>query len=157
MFRIFTYVVLAALLVSGCGFTPDVEQAPAIEKSFGFPTGYDETWKAVVAVFAELNIPIDNIDKDSGYINSRETAIPREWIHAPEDTLDYQVRNPHGSFNVFVENAPDGSLVSINARLFATEVRSNIVLGSWEQTKEFPSSGAMEEWFHQLLKERLSP
>lgn len=157
MLRILTHMVLATLLLSGCGFTPDVEQAPAIDKNFSYPSSYDETWKAVVAVFAELNIPIDNIDKDSGYINSREAAVPREWIHAPEDTLDYKVRNPHGGFNVFVESLPDSSTVSINARLFATEVRSNILLGTSTQEKEFASSGAMEDWFHQLLTERLTP
>ncbi len=143
-------------LMIGCGFTPETGEAPTVEKQRRYPAEYDTVWTALVATFAEANPPLEHLDKDSGYISTREVTAHRSWLHAADDTIDYKIKNPRGLFNVFVEQADQACLVTINALFTATEERHNIVLSSGSSVKEFPSSGVMEQAMHELLLQRLA-
>lgn|GEM_PF-5068087 len=79
-------------------------------------------WNAVIYVFASFDIPIAQIEKDSGLICSNDVKLDREWIHAPENTLDWGITDAYGTFNVWVYQEEEGCRVSVNTTFYG-EVR----------------------------------
>lgn len=148
-------VSLLLLVLISCGFTPQMEERTAIQKERLYSFGFDLVWKSVISIFAELNIPVDNLEKDSGYISCRDARVPREWLYAPKDKVDYRLSDISGSFNVFVSEVEDGCKVSVNAIFNALVYRYNLLFGGRERREDFPSSGKMEEDFHLHLSSLL--
>lgn len=68
----------SATLVAGCAGMADSTGPPSyvgpdeyeVESSRTINKSYDETWTAIVDFLSENNVPLDNVDKDSGLITS---------------------------------------------------------------------------------------
>lgn len=94
--------ILATLALVGCATTPaavaPVRAPTEVSASFG------RAWDAVVDVFASRNIPIQNMDRSSGFISTPELAVDRAagkaWADCgtimgmgiPPDRANYNVR-----------------------------------------------------------------
>jgi len=68
--------LICVLLLTGCAnyYYPPRPIEPEITKSFEVDASFDRTWEALIETFAELQLPIKTIEKDSG-------IIATEWIN----------------------------------------------------------------------------
>lgn len=66
-------ICLFVMFIAGC-MQPTVR--PHIQNSQLFDAPYDETWNAVVEVFANSSYPIKAIEKESGFISTDWKALP---------------------------------------------------------------------------------
>lgn len=66
------------LFLFGCGTAPAPRQ---IQNSFPLPYPFEATWQAVIETFADLNLPILNMEKASGLITTDWISAfsPRAW------------------------------------------------------------------------------
>lgn len=66
-------MLVASFAMVGCSGTMYITPAEPkpIQSSFSFDTDYDKTWLLVVDWFAENNIVIDKIEKNSGLITAK--------------------------------------------------------------------------------------
>ncbi|HUP19995.1 MAG TPA: hypothetical protein VM778_08595 [Gemmatimonadota bacterium] len=74
--------------------------------------GYDETWSAILQTFAELELPISTLEKESG-------LVATDWIlvEDPEDAMDcdHGHRNAEMRFNVFLKTVAGGQEMTITS------------------------------------------
>lgn len=101
---------------------------------------------------AELNLPIDAMEKDSG-------LIATDWINfqGTNEYCDcgslgmYSETSRQGKFNVFVKDEANGSVrVKVN-----TIYRQTWSWGNMSGTKDCVSTGALESKIHDGVKQRL--
>jgi len=80
--------------------------------AFSIENSYDLVWTALIETFADLNLPIDNMEKDSGLITT-------DWIDFTGQTneeycdcgglgINTEVERT-GKFNVFVKKVTENS------------------------------------------------
>ena len=73
---------------------------------------YDETWSAILQTFAELELPISTLEKESG-------LVATDWIlvEDPEDAMDCDdgYRNAEMRFNVFLKSVAGGQEMTITS------------------------------------------
>jgi uncharacterized lipoprotein len=104
--KIATSIFICLVLIS-CATAP----APRmIQNSFSIDQPFDKIWPAVIEVFAELNLPIMNMEKDSGLITT-------DWIqftgHEANRFMDCgrlgatTEIDKRGKFNVYVKKISD--------------------------------------------------
>lgn len=81
---------------------------PEIQNSFPIEQPFDKVWQAVIETFAEMNLPIMNMEKVSGFIAT-------DWIVFDEGTGYCLCGDPDfivdrlGKFNVYVKKIGDNS------------------------------------------------
>lgn len=120
-------VVFIMLIISACATAPKHHE---IDKSDTIDEPFDKVWGALIETFAELNLPIDTIEKDSG-------IIATDWLdyygtnnkaYCDCGGLGLSIeRERIGKFNVFVrELDPASTMITVNAK--------------FEQTYEFMDS-----------------
>ncbi len=150
-------VVLVGVGILGCGMAPEHEAATPIEKVVVYAQDFNTVWNAIIYVFANFDIPIAQIEKDSGLISSNDVKLDREWIHAPEDTLDWRITDAYGTFNVWVLQEEAGCRVSVNTTFYGEVRRYNCLLATvWYTDEQFASSGIFEEKLHSHLLGQLT-
>ncbi len=112
MSRKFRTVALSicVALMAGCATAPGVR---TIENSRTYPMSYDQTWQDVVAVFAQNNIQIKNIAKDSGVIYAEGGNFDDTMADCGSPGL-LIVSGRHVNFNVFVRSLGVSTQVSVN-------------------------------------------
>lgn len=115
---------IISLFAIGCATAPTPR---TITKSFPVESDYDSAWSALIETFAELQLPIDNMEKDSGLITT-------DWIEFTGQTnedycdcgklgINIEI-NRLGKFNVFVKKSTENSCqMTVNSM--------------WEQTYQF--------------------
>ncbi|MCP4545939.1 MAG: outer membrane protein assembly factor BamC [bacterium] len=106
--------LLMVVLVLSCATAPKIR---TIVNSFEFTEDFDSVWSAVVETFAEMNFPIDNLEKDSGIITT-------DWIsfngtsnsgYCDCGGLGLAIeQSRRGKFNVFVRTTDAGVTVKVN-------------------------------------------
>lgn len=148
-------VVLGAL---GCEPPRPAVPPRPIEKQKVIPRSFDEVWQTAVTWFATHNMPIKNLDKQSGLI-STEYSLPTDQVARYMDCSaaaasggDVEVEAPTGNFNLLIQGRHDGSTdVSVNV-FFSCTVKyygqegllvTERVLQS-TQKKDCESTGALE-------------
>lgn len=104
--------LLGLALAIGCATSP---RPRTIVKDFDMEVEFDEVWPAVIETLAELNIPIDNLEKDSGLITTDWLGFGASYCDCGDPGITSQAQ-PTGKFNVFVKRAPHGVTVTVNAR-----------------------------------------
>ena len=144
--------------------TPPVQQV--VNKNF------DDTWSALVDVFASKNIPIKIIDKSSGLIVSERISmnttyenkdgslkVPGAFIVVPayydagsrRTTTFYLSDSYVGEFNIRVKKAENGTLVIVNlSGLQGKKIGNNEL--EIVKSGDFHTTGNFEKSFFELLK-----
>lgn len=112
-YRVFGVVVVCLALAS-CASAPVARQ---IQNSFPVDKPFDAAWTAVIETFAELNLPILNMEKASGLITT-------DWISLNDPQMSDcgkvgALNTEHGRrvrFNVFVKKTSEvASEMKVNA------------------------------------------
>ena len=126
----------------GCATPPKLH---TFEDSAVFSAPYDDVWSAVIETFADLNLPIDNMEKASGLITT-------DWISFTGTGKDYcdcggagisTVLSTEGRFNVFVRDEESSVRVKVN-----TTYRETRVFGDARSTVDCTSTGGLEARIH---------
>lgn len=147
-------LVLVCLFIYGCATAPVPRQ---ITKAFPIEAPFDDVWQAVIESFSDLQLPIDNMEKDSGLITT-------DWIDIKgQKNTDYCdcgglginiEQRRVGKFNVFVKRiAGDSCEIRINCMYEQTI--SDIYEKSFRRRK-CVSTGKLEAEMFNLIKSKLS-
>jgi len=161
-----TFLLMAmSLLVLGCVFdmynlTPPIPQD--IENSKTFSSSFDKVWTATVQTFAELNLDIATIEKDSGIIVSNYFLISNEerYIHKAKneycDCGTAELLTEHYrkvKFNVFLKELAGESIeVRVNA---VFENRTSRPTGGLDSVNSCVSTGKFESEIFKLIGDRI--
>ena len=148
--RLITVLLLCFGLIC-CASAPAPKQ---IVSSFSIDKPYDATWSALIEVFAELQLPIQNMEKDSGLILT-------DWIDfTGQDNTGYcdcgglginiEV-NRLGKFNVFVKKTGDNSCdIKVN-----TQYQQTYKFGDDLYKRNCVSTGKLEAEIYNRIKEKV--
>lgn len=152
--KILLSLSLISILILNACFT--IKTTPAIEREvqrqFIAEASFDQVWIAVIETFAELNLPILNMEKDSGLITT-------DWIRVPEDYADcgfseIAIDELEGKFNVFVKPADIVTNFSVNTsyrslrRILFPEERQAYV--------DCYSTGELEKSMNEIIQQKIS-
>lgn len=147
LFCIMTLVFSAA----GCATAP---KPRTVEKSFTYDNGYDAVWSAVVSVFAELNLPIANMEKDSGLITTDWIGFDGtkndDYCDCGGAGITVEVSRK-GRFNVFVKSLADGA-TSLQVNTTYQAVRT---FGDAASTIQCYSTGSLEAKISDMVTDKL--
>jgi len=144
-------LLLACIYLLSCATAPKPRQ---IMNSFPIEESYDSTWSALIETFAELHLPIQNMEKDSGLIIT-------DWIEftgqSNEDYCDcgglginIEV-NRLGKFNVFIKKiTKDSCQVTVNC-----QYKQTIRFGDTVGERKCISTGNLEREIFDLIKEKI--
>ena len=137
--------------LSGCATPPKPRE---IISAFPIERSYDLVWQAVIETFAELQLPVMNMEKDSGLIIT-------DWIDLTgQGNTDYCdcgglginiELNRVGKFNVFVKKLAENSCeVKINTMYQQTIKFSDLI-----SKRKCISTGKLEAEFYKLVNDKL--
>lgn len=144
---------LICLFFYGCATAPVPRQ---IVNTFPIEKPFDDVWQAVIESFAELQLPIENMEKDSGLITT-------DWIDfTGQKNTDYcdcgglgmniEV-NRVGKFNVFVKKTSgDSCEIQINC-MYQQTIRD--ALSEITTKRKCVSTGNLEAEMFNLIKSKL--
>jgi len=148
--KIFVFGLICFYLIS-CATAPKIRQ---IMNSFPIEESYDPVWSALIETFAELQLPIQNMEKDSGLIIT-------DWIEftgqSNEDYCDcgglginIEI-NRLGKFNVFVKKITENSCqITVNC-----QYQQTISFGDNISKRKCISTGNLEREIFDLIKEKI--
>ena len=140
------------ILLTSCATAPP--PAVTTHRQLEYDASFEEAWDAVIEAFAEHNIPIDNMEKDSGIITT-------DWFPSSKDEMDcgsagflgYD-RNRKARFNVFVHDS-DSEMgrveVQVNTAFQASRYVDNNLVGEVECS----GKGILQKKFHDAIQARL--
>jgi hypothetical protein len=140
---------LLAVLLSACASAP---KAYDVDRSRIYPAPFDATWNALVDVFNQEGWPIDQIDKQSGFISTgwADTGNHPGWSDCGSAALAID-RQREGAFRIFVREEPGGTRVDItsNFRILREGMGQRLNYDSCNST------GMIEQRIHVLLLSNL--
>ncbi|GLQ20395.1 hypothetical protein ACFFUB_02385 [Algimonas porphyrae] len=132
----------AALVVAGCATTP---QTYNFDNSRSVDATFDRTWESVISYFAENNIPIATLEKDSGIIVAKnERYTPGAMKTFADCASAFMMTNDVGQIdvNVFVRPVDDNTTsVQVNT---SYSMRQSGAYGS-SAVETCNSNGTLEE------------
>jgi hypothetical protein len=153
------FFVLAAISCLGisCATAPAPRQ---ITNSFPVNAPFEATWTAVIESFAEMNLPIMNMEKASGLITTDWISFGgnNQWVRYCDcGKLGLnEERARRGKFNVFVKKADDASCeMKINA-VFEVVVASALARNAPESIKTCVSTGNFEAEICKNIMEKIA-
>jgi len=176
MRNLFSAIGIVLLMTSCADLLPKFipPQPRQIQNTFPVDKPFDSVWQAVIEAFAELNLPIDNLERDSGlittdWINFQEqnpengycdcgkVLIPQssspDWIMGrpikEEDVTakTYTTFKVRGRFNVFVKESEQGPCeIKINS-IFETDFDT--------EQKSCLSTGRLEASLYKIIQKKL--
>ena len=115
--RIFL-VGLVCLMLAACATSPVPRQ---IQNSFPIEQPFEKVWQAVIETFAELNLPIMNMEKASGlittdWISFRGQKNETGYCSCGSAGYPFHEQDRRGKFNVYVKTVSIGSYeIKVNA------------------------------------------
>jgi uncharacterized lipoprotein len=139
-----------------CATAPVQRQVPS---SFPFDKPFDPVWQAVIETFAELNLPILNMEKASGLITT-------DWIsfRGQDNTTGYCACgglgtsvevDRRGRFNVYVKKVGESSCeLKVNS-VFENNTRSALVKDSLISVGNCVSTGKLEAEIYKRVSEKM--
>jgi hypothetical protein len=145
------WALAVIFLFVSCATAPKPRE---IINSFPIEKPYDAVWQAVVETFAELQLPIMNMEKDSG-------LIVTDWIDfTGQKNTDYcdcgglginiEV-NRVGKFNVFVKKVTDNSCEAKINTMYQQTIKFSDVISK----RKCVSTGNLEAQFYKLVNDKL--
>lgn len=139
-------VSLGLICLSCGGISPDVYH---FDRSVDYSASFDRVWTAVIEVLAENSVPVDNLEKASGYVSTREFPVPDEYADSGKTPIGVKLIGvEYGTFNVFVRETTSGSC-SIQVNCVYRLATDNIYYRS------SVSTGVFEVEFHKALQQKL--
>ena len=146
-------LVVVCLFIYGCATAPAPRQ---IVNTFPIKKPFDDVWQAVIESFSELQLPIDNMEKDSGLITT-------DWIDfTGQKNTDYCdcgglgmtiERRRVGKFNVFVKRITEDSCeIRVNCLYEQTIYES---FSETTTVRKCVSTGKLEAAMFNLIKSKL--
>ena len=147
---------LTCLMIYNCATAPPPRQ---IAKVFPIEAPFDEVWQAVIETFAEMNLPIVNMEKDSGLITTEWIAYPRGKagnIYCDCGGLGLNVEiERRGRFNVFVRKITENSCeLTVNC-LYNQTIQPAMGDASTQSTRSCVSTGKLEADMFEIVKSKL--
>lgn len=139
-------VALVCLALASCASAPVARQ---IQNSFPIDKSFEAVWPAVIETFAELNLPILNMEKASGLITT-------DWIRADDPQMsDCGKRGMMTAeqgrlvkFNVFVKTVGETCEMKVNAMF---EVSISVYGNRNLTTASCVSTGKFEKQIYDLV------
>lgn len=149
-----TKILVTVLFIS---FLAACASAPAprtIVNSFAIEADYDAVWSALIETFAELQLPIENMEKDSGLITT-------DWIEFTGQTnegycdcgglgINIEV-NRLGKFNVFVKKVTENSSEMTVNCMYEQTIR----FGDTVNRRKCISTGNLEQEMRDLVTSKI--
>jgi len=142
-------------MIYGCAGTIPVPRQ--ITKAFPIEAPFDGVWQAVIETFADLQLPIQNMEMDSGLITTDwidfSSEKSKEYSDCGEIKFGLVEGGRSGKFNVFVKRILDNSCeVMVNCMYRQTQVKLN---GDFYKNKDCVSTGKLEADMFELIKSKL--
>lgn len=141
-----TILLLAVLVI--CAASATAPGRHAVKKTIYVKASYDDTWTAVIDVFADRSWPIQNMAKDSGLITT-------DWMKADEGFADC------GGSGLAIEH---GTYVRFNVRVKAAESTEVTVNATFRQDRSLDDAhhfadcetkGVVEQLIHTEVEKRI--
>jgi len=153
--RIFL-VGLVCLALAACASVPVPRQ---IQNSFSVDQPFEEVWQAVIEIFAELNLPIMNMEKASGlittdWISFRGQKNETGYCSCGSAGYPFREQDRSGKFNVYVKKvsyAPCEIKVNAVFEQFSADVVSN---SGATRTRPCVSTGKLEKEIYDRVLEK---
>ena len=151
------FLGLICLMVYGCATAPAPRQ---IVKAFTIESSLDDVWIAVIDTFAEMNLPIANMEKDSGLITTDWEIYPRGKagnVYCDCGGLGLNVEiERRGRFNVFVKRLTENSCeLKVNC-IYNRTIQPAFAKGSDGITsRNCISTGKLEAMMFEIVKSKL--
>ena len=148
---------LFCLFFISCATAPAPRQ---IVKAFTIEASFDEIWQAVIESFADMNLPIMNIEKDSGLITTDWEIYPRGKagnVYCDCGGLGLNVEiERRGRFNVFVKRLTENSCeLKVNC-IYNQTIQPAMAKGSTGITRRnCVSTGKLEAEMFELVKSKI--
>lgn len=148
---------LACLFFAYCATAPVPRQ---IVKAFTIEAPFDEVWQAVIESFADMNLPIANMEKDSGLITTDWEIYPRGKagnVYCDCGGLGLNVEiERRGRFNVFVRRLTEYSCeLKVNC-IYNQTIQPALAKGSTGITsRNCISTGKLEAEMFEMVKSKL--
>lgn len=146
----FAVLAMLCVVIGGCATAPTPR---TVVNKFSYNASIDTVWTATVETFAEMNLPIDNIEKDSG-------LIATDWINfTGTGNKDYcdcgglglAIENlRRGKFNVFVKQTGNAVDARVNVHYQQTASLDNTPF-----TRDCVSTGALEARINELIGQKI--
>lgn len=154
-------IALAAVVsLAGCSSAGVKNvQEKDINKNFVFDQGYDEVWGSTVEWFSSNNIPIKNVEKDSGIISSSYGLSPgMDVVSCGEPTGNIGLYKAHfedmsGNINIIVrEVGPEETRATVNIFGEALVVVRNGFGEVSSSNVRCASTGSMESGYERFVR-----
>jgi len=144
--RILALCLVALLFVTSCATAPKVRN---IQTSWEIDASYDDVWTALIETFADFNLSIETIEKDSGLVGGGWQTIPKNYCDcgSPGLMTDWE---RSGKFNVFVKKTDTGTSLKVNAVF-----RVRRTFGDSSSMVNCVSTGVLENAIYQHVEDRL--
>ncbi|MHA1331777.1 MAG: hypothetical protein ACTSR2_11940 [Candidatus Hodarchaeales archaeon] len=142
---------LLCIFFLGCATAPPPRQ---IQNIFTVEADFDKVWTALIDTFADLQVPIENMEKDSGLIIT-------DWIditgQTNEDYCDcgglgiFSEVARLGKFNVFVKKLTENSCeLRVNCQFQQT-----IEFGEERSARRCVSTGNLEAEIYRIIDSKV--
>lgn len=144
--KIRTISAVAGLLVAaGCISIVGGGDDDQYRRAETYAASYDVTWRAVLQSFAELDLPIATIERESGLVATDWILVSRadERMDCPEDARQAEMR-----FNVLLEEDGSGTRMTITSG--ARALTEDGVL------QRCASTGALERAIQRRVSQKVS-
>ena len=145
---------LTLCLLSACAtYTPPVEKDFAKTKIIN--TSYDQAWEKATEWFANGNVPIKNIAKDSGLIATdyKLRASSRDIDCGTLGQMD-AFQNKRANMNIFIKEVSPTS-VSVSINVFGNAIVTTMAGSAYATSKdvECVSTGSLEKSILDAVKQ----
>jgi len=135
-------------------------QQPIIQNTITIDAPFDQVWTAVVSTIADISMPIESIEKDSGLITTKVVVFVSGYAVA--GAIDQVAEKPnvvagtwkHGrySFNIFVSSIDENTTkIKINSQIDAY-VELGTMIMSWYRCY---SKGVIEKQIFDSIRAKL--
>jgi len=147
-------ILFLCLTLASCMPTPPKPRQ--IQNSFQIEKPFDAVWQAVIEVFAELSLPIMNMEKASGLITTDWISFDSSKVYrymdcGDQSALAFTQKTRRGKFNVFVKKNDD-----INCEMKINSIFETAVFYSGGvQTFPCVSKGALEAEVYKRVTEKI--
>jgi len=143
-------LVATAFILPACASAAPPPVTTDVRHAYQAP--FDAVWEATVQVFAEHNIPIENIEKDSGIISTDWALVQKDDSDCGGTGMFYH-RDRQGQFNVFIHEVGNRAIeVQVNTQFRVSVYDLN---GRYTGLKTCSSTGTIESAIQDGINARI--